>query len=113
MFIKHRDYILRQLVMSDAFSLFKNYKGNKNCAKYITSNPHTNIEQTRKLINNCLSDYQTKSPTSLIYAIVEPKNIEVIGLLVVIFNKNLPKYTMVYQVTLVVVASQPQYVPKE
>ena len=86
MFIKHRDYILRKLVVSDASSLFKNYKSNFSCAKYISSDPHTNIEQTQKLINKCLSDYITNNPVSLKFAVVEPKSNEVIGLLVFVFN---------------------------
>jgi len=88
MFIKHREYIIRKLLLSDAFSLFKNYKSNIECAKYITSNPHTDIKQTRKLINKCLNNYQTSNPKSLIFAIAEPKDTEVIGLLIFVFNDN-------------------------
>ena len=88
MFIKHSEYLLRKLVETDTSNLFKNYKGNYDCAKYISSNPHTDIEQTRQFIRKCKSDYQTNNPTSLKFAIAEPINNEVIGLLIFVFNEK-------------------------
>lgn len=88
MFIEHREYIIRKLILSDASSLFKNYKSNIDCAKYIRSKPHTNIKQTRELIDKCLTNYQASNPKSLIFAIAEPKDTEVIGLLIFVFNDN-------------------------
>ena len=88
MFIKHSEYLLRKLVETDTSNLFKNYKGNYDCAKYILSNPHTDIEQTRQFISKCKFDYQTNNPTSLKFAIAEPINNEVIGLLIFVFNEK-------------------------
>jgi len=48
MYIKRKEYVVRQLVESDASSLFDNYKSNLDSAKYISSNPHTDLEQTRQ-----------------------------------------------------------------
>jgi len=88
MYIKRKEYVVRQLVESDASSLFDNYKSNLDSAKYISSNPHTDLEQTRQLIIKCLTNYKTAKPSLLIFAIAEPNIGEVIGLLVFVFNEK-------------------------
>ena len=88
MLITRNNFTIRKLVASDAISLFKNYKGDDNCAKYISSNPHSDIKQTHELINRCLCNYQLRKPTSLVFAIAEPSFHEVIGLLVFVFNNK-------------------------
>ena len=88
MLIESTNYKIRKLVITDSISLFKNYKGNKHCAKYLNSTLHTDLKETQALINKCLSNYQINKPSTLIFAVVSPNTDEVIGLIVFVFKET-------------------------
>lgn len=88
MFVENINYKLRKLTKADTLHLFTNYKGNKDCAKYITSSIHTDLNETLLLIKKSLVNYQTNNPPTLIFAVVEPNIDEVIGLLVFVFKEK-------------------------
>lgn len=69
--------ILRQLQLSDAEDMFNNFTNNENVSRFLSWNPHENIEVTKNLLINWVDDY--KNDNKYFWAIVLKENQQVIG----------------------------------
>lgn len=69
--------ILRKLKEDDAESIFSNWANDPEVTKYLTWNPHTNVEQTKIILNIWLKEYE--NPKTVRYGIVLKDINELIG----------------------------------
>ena len=75
--IESKRLLLRPWEENDAFVLFDGWANNEKITKYLTWNPHQNIETTRFIINKRLKEYDEKDRIN--FAIVLKENNALIG----------------------------------
>lgn len=76
-FIESKRLLLRPWEIDDAPILFNGWANNEEITKYLTWNPHQNIETTRFIINKWLKEYDEKDRIN--FAIVLKENNALIG----------------------------------
>ena len=69
--------ILRKLRKEDVKSIFNNWASDPEVVKYVTWNVHTNVEQTKQILDIWLKEYE--NPKTVRYGIVLKDNNELIG----------------------------------
>lgn len=47
--------LLRRFEFDDAYDMFKNWANDSEVTKYLTWEPHNNVEVTKKIINNSIN----------------------------------------------------------
>ena len=75
--IESKRLLFRPWEENDAFVLFDGWANNEEITKYLTRNPHQNIETTRFIINKRLKEYEEKDRIN--FAIVLKENNILIG----------------------------------
>lgn len=50
--------VLRKFKIDDAEAMFNNWASDKETTKYVSFNPHKNIEETRAIISNWINEYE-------------------------------------------------------
>lgn len=75
--IETRRLTIRPFVIEDAESMYHNWASDSRVTKYLTWNPHSNIEETKNIITRWISD--ANNSTELTFAIEYKENNEVIG----------------------------------
>ena len=75
--LKTNRLILRPFEMSDAEAMFNNWSSDSEVTKYLTWNTHTSLEQTKKIINLWVLEYE--KPERINLAIVLKETNELIG----------------------------------
>ena len=78
--------ILRKLNIDDAESIFSNWASDPEVAKYLTWPAHTNIEQTKRILDLWIKEYE--NPKTYRYGIVLKHNNELIGIIDVVDEIN-------------------------
>lgn len=68
---------LRKFNLNDAESMFYNYASDPEVTKYLTWNPHKNLEETRSILQCWVEQY--KKPERINYAIILKENNQLIG----------------------------------
>ena len=69
--------ILRPFAVEDAKEMFSNWASDPEVTKYVTWNPHENVEVTKVLLESWVKQYE--KPERLNFAIVLKENNELIG----------------------------------
>lgn len=75
--IETRRLIIRPFVIEDSVGMYHNWASDPRVTKYLTWNPHSNIEETKSIITRWISD--ANNSTELTFAIEYKENNEVIG----------------------------------
>ena len=75
--IKTNRLLLRKFEINDAEKMFNNWANDSEVTKYMTWNPHQNIEETKAIINHWLEEY--KDPKTYRFAITLYDTNELIG----------------------------------
>ena len=65
--ISSQSIILRPFKIDDAYNMFNNWASNQEITKYISWNPHLDLNITKQVINNWLTEYENDQ--TLIWAI--------------------------------------------
>lgn len=82
--------ILRKIKLSDYKNIFNCWTSDSNVIKYVTWNAHKTVDETKKLVNYWISDYNNEF--SYRWLVVLKNTNEIIGMIDVI-NKNLQYMT--------------------
>lgn len=69
--------ILRKFALDDAEAMFKNWANDPEVTKYMTWNPHPNVETTKKIIQMWLDEYN--DPNTKRFAITLKDTGEIVG----------------------------------
>lgn len=69
--------ILRPFTLEDAFDMYHNWANDPKVTKYLTWNPHQNIEETKSILNQWIKLYE--KPERISFAIVLKDTKELIG----------------------------------
>lgn len=77
MIIETERLLLRHFVIEDAERMFNNWANDPEVTKYMTWNPHENVEQTKSILNIWLEEY--KKPNCYRFCIVLKENSDLIG----------------------------------
>mgnify|MGYP003322775252 CR=1 FL=1 len=70
--IETRRLTIRPFVIEDAVSMYHNWASDSRVTKYLTWNPHSNIEETKNIITRWISD--ANNSTELTFAIEYKEN---------------------------------------
>ena len=75
--IETKRLILRKLINDDAFEMFSSWASDEDVAKYMTWNPHKNIEETKMILSMWVKEYE--NPKTLRYGITLKHTNQLIG----------------------------------
>ena len=70
---------IRKFKIDDADNMYNNWGSIKECNKYLPWKTHTNVEETKEIINEWIQQYNEEKPTRINYAIELKDRKEVIG----------------------------------
>ncbi len=85
---ENESFRVRELLESDANSLFNLYCGSKSSAKYISTLPHDTAATTLDKIQQWRKFYDEKAPKVQVYGVAEHQTDAVFGLVVFVYNEQ-------------------------